>query len=180
MMETMAPAPVDVRFEWNREEFLRSFHATTRHARRILPRWVGWAFLALVWANLIRSQIERSGHPVRVIAIAAALLFVCWLIPNLAGKQFARLRERELGADGRSIVTTFGDEGVRRSNGKAESVFPWASLQRAVETKEFLLIYHRRGNAFYLPRRAISPESLGEVRALVRRHLGGKAKLRDD
>lgn len=181
MNGTLAPAPappVEVRFEWNRAEFLRSFFATTRHARRIVPRWVGWTVLALVWASLIRSQIGRSGDPVRVVAIAAVLLFICWLIPNLAGRWYARMRERELGVDGRSIVTTFSNEGIHRSNGRTEASFTWKSLHHAVETEEFLLIYHHRGNAFYLPRRAVPADVLGEVHATILRRLGDRARLR--
>jgi hypothetical protein len=173
-------APLQIRFEWNRAEFLRSFDATSRHARGNPPRWAGWVITGFVYASMVRTYVHSAGDAVRFVSITGVVLFVCWLIPHLAGRQYARIREREIGADGRSIVTTFSDEGIHRSNGWTEASFAWASLHHAVETKEFLLLYYHWGNAFFIPRRAVPPDTLGEVRALLRRHLGGKAKLRVD
>ncbi|HEX8391508.1 MAG TPA: YcxB family protein [Longimicrobium sp.] len=174
--QTVDSAPLDVRFEWNRAEFLRSWDATHRHSR-ILPPWVGWAFLALLYASTIRRYIQTPADAVRVAAITGAILFVCWLIPNLAARQLARMKEREIGPDGRSIVTTFSDRGVRRSNGKGDAFFAWASLRRVVETEEFVLIFYHWGNAFFIPRRTIAPHTLAELRGIIRRHLPGKATL---
>lgn len=176
----LAPPPLSVRFEWTRAEFLRSFKATTRHSRQIPSLWVGWVILGFVYASTARTYVHSAGEAIRFAAITGAILFVSWLTPYLAGRQYARMRERELGADGRSIVTTFSGEGVHRANGRTEASFAWESLHRAVETEEFLLLYHRWGNAVFIPRRAVPPGTLGEVRALIRRHLGPKAKLRED
>ncbi|MBB4638352.1 YcxB family protein [Longimicrobium terrae] len=175
-----APPPLDVRFEWNRDEFARSFDATTRHSRQIPPRWMGWVILGFVCASTARTYVHSAGDAIRFGSITGAVLFVCWLIPYLAGRQYARIKEREIGPDGRLIVTAFSGEGIYRSNGRTEASFAWGSIRRAVETDEFLLLYYRRGNAFFIPRRAIPPKSLGEVRALIRRHLAGRAKLHGD
>jgi hypothetical protein len=54
---------------------------------------------------------------------------------------------------------------------------PWEVIDHAQETDLFFLFYYGKQCAYYIPKRALSLESTGELRELLRAHLGIKAVI---
>jgi hypothetical protein len=107
------------------------------------------------------------------------LLLIMLVLPRVAIWLAARLQERHLGPNGRLLTATLIDEGYSTSNSKSQFAVQWHGMLKAVETPEFILLYHAKANAFYLPLRAVPSDQLAAVRALLREKLGDRAKLRD-
>ena len=47
----------------------------------------------------------------------------------------------------------------------------WGAIARAAETPEFFLFFVTKGSAHYLPKHAVPPAELPELRAFLRAHV---------
>lgn len=67
---------------------------------------------------------------------------------------------------------TLSATGCRVRCGEADSTMTWTGFERLVETREFFLAFPMRNAAYYLPKRCLSAEQIGQVREFFREHGG--------
>jgi YcxB-like protein len=169
-------------FEFDSSEYYRALRVVSRHTA---ARWVSWGFaaLALVLAVLaIRDGWWRTS-PVALFlnALPWVLLGVFWVVFLPVSQRWAarRLPKRDASVRGPQERTVDADGFHSRGNGVALDV-PWHAMLRGVESDEFFLFFYSKQLAYYLPKRVLSSTQIGEVRAMMRSGLGGRARLFSD
>jgi hypothetical protein len=72
----------------------------------------------------------------------------------------------------------FSSEGLKMAGPLSTVAVAWPGILSVVETREFLLFFVQKNLAYYLPKRVVGDSTeLNELRALVLRELGARAKL---
>jgi hypothetical protein len=106
-----------------------------------------------------------------VVLVPVVLLVVFWVLPfQLAWTQ---RRTSPIWTAEQSAV--FDEGGIAATGLGAAGVRGWASIQRVVGTREFLLFYLTEGSGFFVPKRAFAtPGDVAAVQWLAGQH-GGQA-----
>jgi hypothetical protein len=163
------------RFAIDAAETVRAGREVQRTKGRRWLTWAIWPMLALLTAMYL-----VGGEPLRDLwRIGLVALFLGALqlgVPLIQRWQLRRmyasspvLREPQ--------VYTFSDAGVTITGGPANLSLGWDAFVRAMETREFFLLFSNPRSAYYLPKRAIgTPADVGELRALLDAHLGSRAE----
>jgi hypothetical protein len=126
----------------------------------------GWPFHLAVFRNLFW-----------IVVGALELLF---LVPMSVRKavEASRRADPHWAED---QVLTLGDATLELQGASTRSEVPWSQVERAVETRDVLLLYTRTGRVLYIPVRAVVEQTmLPKVRALLRSRLGARARLAAD
>ena len=110
-------------------------------------------------------------------ALAALGAFWVWGAPALLTAIEARQLRREGIQESREVAhLTFGEAGFAPPLRWSEPM-PWSFVERVVETKRFLLIYHGYStDPFYIPKHALSPSDRERLVALLNEHLKSPQK----
>jgi hypothetical protein len=155
----------------------------TRAYRRRFWRSLGWlvicgaalALLPVMRAPAIRSELAAGTWEAvasAAIAYAGVALFLAFMVELLA-RSFARYALRKAPAALVPQVVTFTEEGMDTRG----SHVGWSEFSRVVETGSAFQLQLRAGGFMLLPQRQIA--SSGEVRSILRKHLGKRARLRE-
>jgi hypothetical protein len=88
-------------------------------------------------------------------------LFLVWLQPRLAARK----------AILRIVEWRFSDEGVHIQSDVASSDILWKAFIRFREGSKVLLLYTQKGQANFIPKRALDPSQLDELRNLINAHV---------
>ena len=172
----------ELHFEWgwNNHEYRRLHRAVTWHGSQ---RWVVIVALAIsfIVAMYFGSQSAVAflrGDPVTAISsLPWVLVGVSWALLLTRLQPFLAARRCEkLYTGAYSLALT--ETSLRASTAVGNSELNWSAFKKAVETREFFLLYFSPNMAYYLPKRSIQHASDAEgVRALLRQKLGQKALL---
>ena len=88
-------------------------------------------------------------------------LFLVWLQPRLAARK----------AILRIVEWRFSDEGVHIQSDVASSDILWKAFIRFREGSKVLLLYTQKGQANFIPKRAMDSSQLDELRNLINAHV---------
>jgi hypothetical protein len=181
-MQTLTPespagpqvSPVHASFMWDRAEHYRLVREITRHAQ--LARTVGW-----VWVAMFAMVAFTAGVPLAQgnweglgAAVPWALLLVFWFVLFRWGAPWnaARMYPKQHPCVSSPFHVALADEGVRTTCNHTDVLVRWGGVRRAVETREFFLLYTSDRCAHYLPKRALhGAGELASARETVLRHL---------
>jgi YcxB-like protein len=76
---------------------------------------------------------------------------------------------------------TFGSEGFELVTPVSRTAMAWASVVKAVETRDYVLLFINKMAAQFIPKSAFKgPSELDDFRALVSRALGSRAQWSDE
>jgi|GEM_PF-2061233 len=148
-------------------ERFRASWATLRHGRHggILAAAGLAVVLLLPVAGYVRSG--ASGAAWALVALAAILAIV-----TVNGYRQARRYMRSTPAFTAEHVHELAPEGYRVRTPTGDRLVAWEGIVRTAESRDFFLLYPGRAHAFFLPRRAVPPDRLDEVRAFLAAHAG--------
>ena len=162
---------VSVRFEFDSAEHYRATRAvTSRTAWRWVPVVVGGWLLLVIAGSVWFAQ--RTGHALGPLLVSLApwvALILLWLIAIPAGQRWAssRVGQKDRSLEGPQERTV--DEAGYHSNGNGVRLdVPWHIVYSVTETTEFLLFFYNKQCAYYIPKRAMSPEQITRARELAR------------
>jgi hypothetical protein len=96
-----------------------------------------------------------------LILLGLFFLFLIWLQPRLAARK----------AILRTVEWRFSDEGVHIQSDVASSDILWKAFIRFREGPKVLLLYVQKGQANFIPKRALDASQLDELRTLIRAHV---------
>jgi hypothetical protein len=172
---------VEFRLQFDPAEHYRASQAI---ARLTGDRWwtyslaFGFPLLLTGW-SLGWHLIEGSPLEIDSGAIWPWLFFPLFsfvVIPALTRWQLRRAVRQAPALHG-ELVRVVTDEGVEaRANG-VSSAFSWPSIIRAVETREFFVLFYAKKCAYYIPLRAVPVGDLAPLRAVLRTRLGPRVQL---
>jgi hypothetical protein len=171
---------VSTTFEYDPAEH---YSASQAVFRRGTARYLRWGFVALaivlLWWNVVRHWNDASLSMVLASALPYVLLGAFWLFyfPYAQRRAARKLPEVDASVRGPQTRGVDVDGFHTRGNGVSLDV-PWHAMVRGEETDRFFLFFYAKQLAYYIPKRVLSPSETGDVRGLMREHLGERATLR--
>jgi YcxB-like protein len=181
-------APLSYSSPWNFNEHRRAVQDLSRitfrrqPVRRLLP--LGIIVIAsslFLGPRLLQTDVEINTDLIMdllflVLVLVLLIVMGLWGASHLAARRTQRLDPSAKG----TLTRTLTDIGFR-IDGAGQSVdLKWDSVHSAVETNEFLHIFHNKLCSYYVPKRLIATrDQLDEVRDLLRTKLGDRARIQD-
>jgi hypothetical protein len=169
-------APLTFQFELNADETARAGEVITNLARSLRSQ-VMWVAVIVGPAVIV---ISLTGIDSTASLAYAIMMFIFGvgviLMPHTRRRQVRR-RYASMplvaGPQKYSLTT----QGIEVSSAAGSTFLRWEAVLKAIESKEFLLLYLSNAQAIYVPKRVIDSEStLEAVRQLLRTHLGDRAR----
>lgn len=154
----------------------------TRAYRRRFWRSLGWLVFAgaalpllpIVRASALRAELAAGRWDAVASAAAVFLgvaLFLAFMVELLA-RSFAGYALRKTPAALQPQMVTFKSDGMHAHGSHVR----WSEFAGAEETRSAFLLELHAGQYMLLPRRQIG--SATEIRRMLRKYLGGKARVR--
>ncbi len=160
------------------------FRATRAIVNRLWSTYVGWAFFAGVPLLLVLVMLYLGqdilapgafGLPACAIALGG-LLFMFGLMPAVQCLNILSMRRRNPSVGGVQTYTITPD-GYTVKGSLFDMTLKWNAFHKAIETKEFILLYVSTRWAHFIPKAAATASDLQAIRTIIRAQLGAKAKL---
>ena len=164
--------------------FWSQYRATRAVTNRLWNTWLAWGFfvgvpLLLTVVTLCQGQDLSMpgtfGLPVWMNPLAG-LAFMGGLMPLLQMLNVSTLRRRSASAGGVQTYT-ISPRSYTVQGSLFDTTLKWEAFLKAVETKEFILLYVSARGAHFIPKVAATAEELSAIRMIIGAALGGKAKL---
>ncbi len=155
-----------------------------RDVMRQIP-WMHWGGYFVVLAFpllLIGITVASGGNASDAFTSYGGLMIVLpvfWLvgIPLVTRWTAGRTLRSTPGFQG-EIVYSLSESGLDIQSEVATSHLGWAAFTRATETSDFFLLFQSKAMAVFIPKACLSgPAELNELRGLVARGLGPRAKV---
>jgi hypothetical protein len=172
---------IAVSYEANPREFADAYREITRRGFGRILRWGFGLGIPIVETILILSDPAKRSSPTLLwqllpwwvmfpglfIGLSAALRY--WAIKRLLSDDASQrgLQHRRLDNEGLHIEST----GITAR-------VSWSALRSAVETPSFFLLFQSRDCAYYLPKSAMTAESVAAARLLLKEQMHVRARLR--
>jgi len=149
-----------IRYELQRQDVQAAVRSMTKGT---WIRWVIFLVPGLMTVIVVVSSIMSGNwdgiRQVAPVAVVVSIFFVglVWLQPLLLAKKFIlRPVEWQLSPEGVRIITDVSTGDLR-----------WQAFTKYVETDKVFLLYIQKGQAQFIPKRAIPPEELAQLRELL-------------
>lgn len=76
------------------------------------------------------------------------------------------------------LVYELSEAGVEMRSAVSSSQLAWSAFTRAVETREFVLLFQNKAMALFFPKSGLTePGDYDELQRLISRHLGERARM---
>ena len=139
------------------------------NAQRAVPssRWGAFLFvlllglLSLVGAHLIDLGFSVAGWI--WLACSFAVGFAAYEVPRIQARRAFRSSPSTQG----EFVFTLSDKGILAKFPTGESQLEWRAYMKYKETATLFLLFYSSSRYTLIPKRAMSPEQIKEVRALL-------------
>lgn len=169
------PRKLTFRLDLDPAETVRATRAA-RKTRRWA--WLSWAIYPVILLTCVLYL--ATGTPLwelwRYAAVMAGLAALS-LLASFTQRRALRRAYQNTPSLRVPQVYTFSDAGLSIANGMATTSLGWDAFVRAMETREFFLLFYNDRSAYYLPKRVIrGPAAEAELRALLDAHLGVRSK----
>lgn len=181
---TAEPAStLEFAYEWKPVEHARARHVviSTRLKDEGLGVLIGILIFLLAIGNGVAAWFavsqDQPGFLGFALPVTLVILTILWIVLWGQGWFDAFRQRRNDSSLQYPIQHIIGAHGLRVRKKTSEVALRWKAMKRVTETPEFILFFYTHGQAYYLPKRAISAEQLGELRALIRASVGDAADL---
>ena len=161
----------DIRWSWTRPVFFAAEREFLAHADSPVWNRMRWLIALVPFLVLIIVFSARGGLTLATTVVVAALAFgMPWVGARIGARVQSRMRarhiERETRAEERQMVVWIEEEHFRLEWGSGKLELGWASVRRAVETPEFILLFCNRTAGYYLPKSAIQTDTENVIKRL--------------
>ncbi len=170
------PAPIEIRFRLTtRELYWVYFHALLRTWLLIPIVICMIAILALSALSDFTARTHYLIPAVRFVTVAAALVGLGFALPYFLARNTLRTSPL-LSSELRHV---FSETGVETVTAASQSRVDWSGFHRAVELKDFVLLYMSSRVFYIAPKKAFGDASqLENFKSLLRRKMEGKVRFR--
>ncbi|MCF7786191.1 MAG: YcxB family protein [Prosthecobacter sp.] len=164
--------------------FWTHYRATRAIVNRLLSTYIAWGFfvgvpLLLVIVMLCLGQDIFApgayGLPTWAIPVGG-LLFMLVFKPLIQCLNISSMRRRNPSISGVQTYT-ITSAGYTIKGSLFDTTLKWDAFHKAIETKEFILLYVSTRWAHFIPKAATTASDLQAIRTIIREKLGSKAKL---
>jgi hypothetical protein len=159
---------MEIRYEFTDEDALNGLRASS------MPSWALFLFVLLL-ALLFLVGIYLIDHDLPIIgwawlAASAALGIAVYEVPRI---QIRRALRRNPSAQG-EIVLLLNDDGVEARFATGKSQLHWRAFTKFKETPHLFVLSTAPYRATFIPKRAMSPPQINELRVLLRKSIPSK------
>jgi YcxB-like protein len=148
----------------------RNLRSWRRWGFRVLAIWMGLIFLVSVLQLFVAPAHFVSALPGIVFSVVA-LVFI-WYGPSLSGRR--QFRNTPSAHDPMTIEAS--DSGLHIHSIHADSKVSWSAYMAWGECKSVFIILPQPRIYVPIPKRALTPEQLGEFRELLGRNIEPRSK----
>ena len=149
--------------------------ATGRIARRQRSRWVLLALCApAALAALLLGRGSIFGNTMAFVFLGTGVVGSVWAVPARAVEQ-AIAAHRQFPEFHGVLSYEFTDHGMSLTSPASRIEVPWSIFTRASEDAAFLYLEARPEVVYFIPKPKLNADSLEQVRAVWRTHLGVRA-----
>jgi len=165
-------------------DFWTQYRATRAVVSRFGTTYLGWIFfvgvpMLLVIVKLCLGQDISApgafGLPTWA-TVVGGLLFMLGLMPLLQLLNVSSMRRGNPSTGGVTTYTITPD-GYSIQGGLFDTTLKWEAFLKAIETKEFILLYVSTRWAHFIPKAIATSSDLEAIRTILRQKLGPKAQL---
>ena len=133
------------------------------------------AILALSALSDFTARTHYLIPALRFVTVAAALVGLGFALPYLLAWNILRTSPLFKG----ELRHVFNDTGVETVTSASQSRVDWSGFYRAVEIKDFVLLYMSSRVFYIVPKKSFSsPGQLEAFKSLLRKRMEGKVRLR--
>jgi hypothetical protein len=157
-----SPAVVNLEFELQLADVEQGLQALPR-AR--LSRFFSWLSVAGVVA--IVAWRWHEGRDPGVLVIVAIFLIGILVVGRDPAKRIAKRVFDALPIEARRLQLRIDDEGIHLGTGDTQSQLSWGQVIRVMDSKRSFLLFASRTEAQIIPKRGLTSEQIGIIRALV-------------
>lgn len=171
--------PIEVRGQPTERDHLEALRVVQR---RLPSRWVAPALFlggpaAIVALSLIRGQSPEQALIGNLFWLVFGPLMLFLGLP-LMTRRTARFVTKVNPAATAPQLYRFTEAGFEERECPVEVSIAWPAMTDALETDSLLLLFTGRTTAYLVPQRALAAAGQQEaVRALLRKHLGDRARI---
>ena len=156
-----------------------SAYRTAFHRKPVA--WVGYAFFGLLPIGIALAALARGWTPSELWADSGYLLlvgpaFAFVGVPLLHRMNVKQQRSGNAASEGDQSYA-FSEDGIRVWGPLYNTSVLWTGVGEVKETKRFFLIYLSEVHFLFVPKNQLSEEQAIELRTLLSRVLGDRAKL---
>ncbi len=164
--------------------FWTQYRATRAILNRLSSTYIAWGFFVGVPVLLVILMLclgqdlftpREYGLPTWAIPVGG-LLFMLVFMPLIQCLNISSMRRRNPSVGGIQTYTITPD-GYTIKGSLFDTTLKWEAFLKAIETKEFILLYVSTRWAHFIPKAAATASDLQAIRAIIREKLGTKAKL---
>lgn len=171
-----ATTPVRVVHPWTADQQARAQRLVWRHTAA--GRWLlrgGYVVVGLALLFVVTMVVTNDG-PIRLLLIKVlpwVIIGGLWVVLLRGGPRFLmRWSARQSMAD---PSAPFDDEvsadGFARRHGQTEFRVGWGGLHRVIEGPDFVLFFHTRSCAYYLPTDRMNETDAASLHRLIHEHV---------
>lgn len=164
------------------EDFLASqrLHARSHLRDSIRSRGFVLAWLVLFAAAAGAFLLLGLWNTATMLALAAAAIvlplasiLLAMLLNRILGPPAARRNFRQQPSLQQTIEFSWSDAGLKARSTRGESVMPWTEYWKWRQDPKILLLYHSDRLYQFIPKRALSPEQMADLVAVMERQRSG-------
>jgi len=180
------PIPLHPEME-NQSTISITFRLTPRdlykvYLRNLLRSWllipIILCMIGIVVLSALSDRSAQSGYLIpalQFVAFVGALAGLVFLLPYV----LARNTFKSSPLFSQEMRYTFSESDVESSTAASQGRVAWQGFHRAVELKDFFVLYLSSRVFYIIPLRSFSgPEQVETFRALLSRNMAGRVKLR--
>lgn len=164
--QASSPTVVNLEFELQLADVEQGLQALPR-AR--LSRLFSW--LSVVAVVAIVAWRWHEGRDPGVLVIVAIFLIGILVVGRDPAKRVAKRVFDALPTEARTLKLRIDDAGIHLGTGDTPSQLSWAQVTRVLDARRSFLVFASRTEAQIIPKRSLTLEQIGVIRALVARHV---------
>jgi hypothetical protein len=169
-------APIEVTFRLTQRDLYAVYVHTLLRMWLLIPIVICMiGILALSALSDFTAHTSYLIPALRFLTVALALVGLGFALPYL----LARNTMRTSPLFRSELRCVFSESGVEMATPASQSRVDWSGFHRAVELKEFVLLYMSSRVFYIVPKRSFSsPDQLEAFKSLVMKKMEGKVRLR--
>jgi hypothetical protein len=173
-------AELDIVFEWNLRENIRGqraimFRRAWAGTLSVMPLVIAAAGVAFA---IYRSTHDDDDWLTPALVVMVLVIIGEWVMLSGRFLWSAKQQQRSDRNLRFPLHHAFHDYGLTMRGRGSEFTLGWQMMERIIETREFILFFINRTNAYYLPKRAIGAD-LARLRAMIQAHAVGGVDIQD-
>lgn len=168
--------PIEITFRLTLRDLHKVYFHTLLRMWLLIPIVI--CMVALLAVSAFSDFVSCTGYLIpalRFVTVAAALVGLGFALPYLLARNTMRTSPMIKG----DLRYVFDENGVETTTTASQSHMDWAGFHRAVEIKDFILLYMSSRVFHIVPKKAFpDPAQLEVFKSLLRKKIEGKVRLR--